>query len=155
MNFEQAFSEIIKREGGFSDHVDDPGGATNFGITERVARQHGYAGSMKDLPLSVARQIYKKDYWDRISADLLPINIRFHVLDAAINSGNGQAIKWLQEAAGVDQDGVLGAKTLEAAHSVTAAKYSSIRLRFMTNLRGWNAFGRGWARRIADNLEIE
>lgn len=155
MNFEQAFSEIIKREGGYVDHPDDPGGATNYGITERVARSHGYVGSMKDLPLSTAKHIYRRDYWDKISADLLPPRIRFHVLDAAVNSGHGQAIKWLQKAGGVDDDGIIGKDTLVAAHNVTPAKYSALRLMFMTNLRGWNTFGRGWARRIADNLEIE
>lgn len=155
MNFEQAFSEIIKREGGYVDHPSDPGGKTNYGITERVARQYGYTGHMKDLPLSTAKHIYRTSYWDKISADLLPPRIRFHVLDAAVHSGTGQAIKWLQEAGGVDDDGIIGKNTMAAAHEVSPAKYSALRLKFLTGLAGWSSFGKGWARRIADNLEIE
>lgn len=155
MNFDKAFELIIIREGGFSDHVDDPGGATNYGITEGVARSHGYSGLMKNLPLSTAKYIYRRDYWDKISADLLPARIRFHVLDASVHSGHGQAIKWLQEAGGVDADGFIGEKTLAAAHDVSPAKYSALRLRFLTGLKGWKSFGVGWARRIAENLEME
>jgi lysozyme family protein len=155
MNFDRAFAELMKHEGGYVNHPDDPGGETNFGITKVVAEKHGYKGSMKDLPVSTAKHIYKVDYWDKIRADLLPANLRFHVFDAAVNSGVGQAIKWLQSAAGVDADGVIGSKTISASSSVSAAKYSATRLRFMTNLKAWPTFGKGWARRIADNLEIE
>jgi lysozyme family protein len=109
---------------------------------------------MRNLPLTTALRIYREDYWDRIKADQLPDHLRFHVFDAAVNSGPGQAVKWLQRAAGVAQDGVIGPKTMSAATMVTVAQYSAIRLRFMTDLPTWTSFGKGWARRIADNLEI-
>ena len=155
MNIDQALKRLLGSEGGFVDHPRDPGGATNFGITQRVARAHGYTGDMRDLPLSVAISIYRSDYWEPIKADQLPDHLRFHVFDAAVNSGPGQAIRWLQQAAGVAQDGVIGPRTLSAASMVSPAKYSAIRLRFMTGLSTWATFGKGWARRIADNLEIE
>lgn len=155
MNFDRAFAELMKHEGGYVNHPEDPGKETNYGITEAVARNHGYTGSMKDLPLSTAKHIYRTDYWDKIRGDLLPGKIRFHVFDAAVNSGIRQAITWLQACAGVDVDGVIGAKTIAASESVSPAKYSAERLRFMTHLKTWNTFGKGWARRIADNLEIE
>lgn len=155
MNLEQSLKHLLGNEGGFVDHPRDPGGATNFGITQRVARANGYQGDMRVLPLSVALSIYEKDYWTPIKADQLPDHLRFHVFDAAVNSGAGQAIKWLQRAAGVTQDGVIGPRTLSAASMVTPAKYSAIRLRFMTDLSTWPTFGKGWARRIADNLEID
>lgn len=155
MNLEQSLKHLLGNEGGFVDHPRDPGGATNFGITQRVARANGYQGDMRALPLSMALSIYEKDYWAPIKADQLPGHLRFHVFDAAVNSGAGQAIKWLQSAAGVTQDGVIGPRTLSAASMVTPAKYSAIRLRFMTDLSTWPAFGKGWARRIADNLEID
>lgn len=155
MNFDQAFAKIIGHEGGYVDHPEDPGGATNFGITEAVARKHGYIGLMKDLPLSTAKHIYQVDYWDKIRGDLLPYKLRFHVFDAAVNSGVKQAIVWLQDAAMVAPDGVIGPKTIASCASVSPAKYSAVRLRFMTHLKTWNTFGKGWARRIADNLEIE
>jgi lysozyme family protein len=155
MNFDKAFTLLIGHEGGFIDHPEDPGGATNFGITESVARSHGYTGPMKTLPLSTAKHIYRVDYWDKVRADLLPEKLRFHVFDAAVNSGVKQAIIWLQTAVGADPDGVIGPKTISLASQVGPAKYSAVRLRFMSNLKGWTSFGRGWARRIADNLEID
>lgn len=155
MNLEQSLKHLLGNEGGFVDHPRDPGGATNFGITQRVALANDYQGDMRDLPLPVALSIYEKDYWTPIKAEQLPDHLRFHVFDAAVNSGVGQAIKWLQRAAGVAQDGVIGPRTLSAASMVTPAKYSAIRLRFMTDLSTWPTFGKGWARRIADNLEID
>lgn len=155
MNLEQSLRRLLGNEGGFVDHPRDPGGATNFGITQRVARANGYQGDMRNLPLSTALSIYEKDYWSPIKAEQLPANLRFHVFDAAANSGPGQAIKWLQRAAGVAQDGIIGPRTISASSMVTPAKYSAIRLRFMTDLAAWSTFGKGWARRIADNLEID
>lgn len=154
MNFEQAITILLKHEGGFVDHPSDPGGATNYGITQRVARQNGYMGDMRSLPLSIAQDIYRKQYWDAIKADQLPTALRFHVFDAAVNSGNGQAIKWLQRCAGVTDDGVIGPITIKASAAVSPAQYSAMRLRFMTGLSNWSSFGKGWARRICDNLEL-
>lgn len=155
MNLDQALKYLLGNEGGFSDNPADPGGATNYGITQKVARAHGYQGDMRGLPLSTATDIYRSDYWLPIKAEQLPEGLRFHVFDAAVNSGPGQAIKWLQLAACVTQDGVIGPLTISSAASVTPAKYSAIRLRFMTGLYTWPTFGKGWARRIADNLEIK
>lgn len=155
MNLTQALKHLLGNEGGYVDHPKDPGGATNYGITQRVARAHGFQGDMRNLPLSMAIGIYEADYWKPIKADQLPEALRFHVFDAAVNSGPAQAIKWLQRAAGVADDGIIGPRTLSAASLVSPAKYSAIRLRFMTDLSTWPSFGKGWARRIADNLEID
>lgn len=155
MNLTNSLKRLLGNEGGYVDHPKDPGGATNYGITERVARAHGFQGDMRNLPISMAIGIYEQDYWKPIKADQLPEALRFHVFDAAVNSGPSQAIKWLQRAAGVTEDGIIGPRTLSAASMVTPAKYSAIRLRFMTDLSTWPTFGRGWARRIADNLELD
>lgn len=157
MNFDTAFDTLLKHEGGFSDHAADPGGQTRYGITEAVAREVGYKGDMRELPLELAKRIYFEDYWRAVRADELPAGIRYAVFDAAVNSGPGQAVKWLQRAAGVPDDGVLGPKTLAAAHALNAdalrSKLLAQRLKLMANLPTWPAFGRGWARRIADLLE--
>ena len=156
MNFDQAYDLLIKHEGGFSNHPDDKGGATMWGVTEAVARQNGYTGPMKDLTPPFAKIIYRKLYWDAVSAEQLPDEVRYAVFDAAVNSGTGRAIKWLQQAVNEKQDGVIGSMTLRAVRqsipSVTAARINGIRLTFMTNLPNWPAFGKGWARRIASNL---
>ena len=112
---------------------------------------------MRDPPRETAKAIYRKQYWDAVKADQLPEALRFHVFDAAVNSGVGQAVKWLQRVAGTTADGVLGPMTLAAVAVLNgdraAAAYSGIRLEFMTNLPTWGMFGRGWSKRIASNLQ--
>lgn len=155
MNIEKSLKHLLGNEGGYSDNPADPGGKTMYGITERVARSFGYKGEMRNLPIATAVEIYRKNYWVPIKADQLPDDLRFHIFDAAVNSGVSQAIRFLQRAAGVTEDGSIGPKTLSAAADVTPAKYSAVRLQFMTGLSTWPTFGKGWARRIADNLLIE
>jgi lysozyme family protein len=156
MNFDQAFSKLIEHEGGFSNHPDDKGGATMWGVTEQVARQNGYMGAMRDLTIDYAKVIYQKLYWDACRCGELPEEVRFSVFDAAVNSGTGRAVKWLQRAVGVVDDGVIGSFTLAAARvaipAITATRINGLRLLFMTNQPNWGAFGKGWARRIASNL---
>lgn len=154
MNFDQAFERLLGHEGGFVDHPSDPGGATRWGVTERVARANGYTGNMRDFPEIAAKHIYRKSYWDAVRADELPEAVRYAVFDAAVNSGARQSIIWLQEALGVPADGRLGPVTMAAAMRADGqklkAKLLSQRLEFMASLSTWPAFGRGWARRIAE-----
>lgn len=157
MNFDTAFEKLLGHEGGFSDHAADPGGKTRYGITEAVAREVGYRGDMRELPLDLAKRIYMERYWRPVRADELPAGVRYAVFDAAVNSGPGQAVKWLQRAAGVADDGVLGPKTMAAVNALNAdslrSKILAQRLRFMCSLPNWPAFSRGWSRRIADLME--
>ncbi len=159
MQFDQAFHKLLGHEGGYVDHPSDPGGATNWGITERVARQNGYQGHMRDLPVGVAKEIYRRQYWHLVRADDLPELLRYDVFDAAVNSGTGQAARWLQRALGVADDGRIGPVTLAAARNANAEaikrRMLAQRLRFMTDLSTWGSFGRGWARRIADLMGAE
>lgn len=159
MNFDTAFHKLLGHEGGYVNHPNDPGGETNWGVTIAVARQHGYTGPMKDLPVETAKDIYKKMYWDAVKAEELPPVLRYATFDAAVNSGVAQAVRWLQRAAGVTTDGLLGPKTLEAIHSMSPESLMSRmighRLEFMAGLSNWPAFGRGWSRRIASLLRGE
>lgn len=157
MDFDQAFHKLLGHEGGYVDHPKDPGGATCWGVTERVARAAGYRGHMRDLPVDLAKSIYRRQYWDSVHADDLPSALRYAVFDAAVNSGHSQAIKWLQRAIGADDDGVLGGKTLAMARAAqpdfALRRMVGARLQFMTDLKTWPVFGRGWARRIADLVQ--
>lgn len=157
MNFDTAFDLLLGHEGGYSDHADDPGGKTRYGITEAVARQAGYTGDMRELPVEVAKQIYLERYWKPIRADDLPPGTRYTVFDAAVNSGPTQAARWLQRALGVEADGIIGTRTLQAAYAQDARalrlRMLAQRLRFMAGLPNWPAFSRGWAKRIADLME--
>ncbi len=156
MKFDQSFDLLIGHEGGYSNNPVDPGGETMWGVTFRVARGWGYMGPMKDLPRDTAKEIYKAMYWDKVRASELPEAIRFDVFDAAVNSGVGQAIRFLQRATGTTDDGRLGPVTLRAVISMDPQlldkRLNGYRLRYMTELKNWPPFARGWAARIATNL---
>jgi lysozyme family protein len=158
MDFDHAFDLLLGHEGTYSRHPDDPGGETMWGITRKVALQEGYSGDMHILPRDTAKGIYRRRYWDAIKADSLPADLRFSLFDAAVNSGITQAVKWLQRAVDVVDDGALGPLTIQAAQRAnglrTAVALNALRLDFMTSLPTWGAFGRGWARRIATNLQV-
>ncbi|MCM8557741.1 glycoside hydrolase family 108 protein [Sphingomicrobium sediminis] len=119
---------LIERKGGFVDHPDDRGGATRWGITERVARAHGYAGPMRELPREEARHIYRRIYWLRPRfddvAERLPL-VAAELFDTGANMGPAVAATFLQRALnalnrqGRDYpdlvpDGRIGEKTLGA-----------------------------------------
>lgn len=157
MDFDKSFEKLLQHEGGYSDNKYDSGGKTMFGITEQVARVNGYQGQMKELPLSVAKSIYKKQYWDAVRANEMPQKLRYGLFDAAVNSGPSQAVKWLQQALNLVPDGVVGIKTLFEANksdsSEVLLKMLGYRLEFMANLKVWPNFGKGWARRVATILK--
>lgn len=157
MEFDEAFHRLLGHEGGYSDHPDDPGGKTMWGVTERVARAAGYTGDMRAFPVDMAKSIYRRQYWTPARCDELPAAVRFDLFDAAVNSGVGQAVKWLQEALGVTADGSLGPMTLAAANAANpqalVARMVGERLEAMTDMRGWASFSRGWGKRLASNLK--
>ncbi len=156
MNFEQAFDLLIQHEGGYANLANDPGGETRYGITKAVARENGYQGDMRELPLETAKQIAKVKYWDKVQADVWPPALRFDLFDTAYNSGPTQAIKLMQRALNVADDGKIGPKTLLAAKMAdgvrAAARFNAYRLKFLTDLKNWKDFSKGWARRVANNL---
>lgn len=153
-SFDQAFSALIGNEGTFSDNKDDPGQATMWGITERVARAWGYTGDMRDLPLETAQAIAKKLYWDPYQCDQFDPRIGFQVFDTAYNGGH--PAQWLQSAAGVTADGIIGAITVAAVRQADPLKivilFNASRIAYYTSLGTWSEFGKGWSNRIANNL---
>ena len=160
MNFDTAFDLLISHEGGFSNRpfADDPGGRTMYGITERVAKENGYIGRMQDLSLDFAKSIYRKQYWDACQCDNMPDALKYPLFDAAVNSGAGQSIKWLQSSVGVKVDGYIGPVTLqsvnESNHFIVRQQMIGKRLSFMTKLYNWSSNSRGWSQRIASILEM-
>jgi lysozyme family protein len=77
-------------------------------------------------------------------------------MDAAVNHGIGNAIRWLQRAADLADDGIVGPRTLARVGDCDAAdlvlRFNAERLDFYTKLSTWGTFGKGWARRVAGNL---
>ncbi|EPW3446581.1 glycosyl hydrolase 108 family protein [Acinetobacter baumannii] len=101
MSVDKYIDDLIKREGGYVNNPNDRGGATNYGITEAVARVNGWKGPMRDLPLDLAKQIYKQQYWinprfDQVNT-LSPL-IAEELLDTGVNCGVAFAKPLLQRA---------------------------------------------------------
>lgn len=168
MNFDAAFNLLIHAEGGYVNHPKDPGGPTNFGVSDRAdGRLDGLIDLDRDgdgdtpvekLTLDEAKAYYHRHYWVPALCPSFPDPLQFQLFDTAVNSGPAQAVKLLQTALGVTADGQAGPKTMAAVAAVTDLQkltvlFIAARLRFMTNLKTWDTFGQGWARRIADNLE--
>jgi lysozyme family protein len=156
MSFDDAFDALIGNEGGFSDNPKDPGGAAMWGVTERVARAHGYTGAMRDLPRETAKTIAKKRYWDPLHLDYFDPRVAFQIFDANYNGGH--PVIWMQGAAGVKADGILGPQTIAAVKALDPLRFilcwNALRLRYYTSLKNWPSFGKGWTNRIADNLKL-
>ena len=154
--FTELFDRLMAHEGGYVNHPNDPGGETMWGVTKRVARAHGYNGSMRNLPKATAQAIADKSYWQAIHGGELDKAVAWQVLDASYNHGNRNAVKFLQRAVGASDDGIIGPRTLAAVNSKdkndVILLFNAERLEFYTRLRTWATFGRGWARRIAGNL---
>jgi lysozyme family protein len=151
-DFTKAIERVLSHEGGDVDDPLDPGGLTRFGISQRAYPSENIKALTRDRAIA----LYRRDYWNKIRGDELPDVIGFQVLDAAVNHGTSRAIQWLQRAAGAESDGVMGPKTLLAVKRTSAidllARFNSVRLDFYADLHTWARFGRGWAKRVADNL---
>jgi len=162
-NFFKSLEMVLHHEGGFVDHKDDPGGATNKGITHKtyadfLGRPLEDVNELKNIPEDHIQLIYKKGYWDKIKGDELPSGLDFCVFDWAVNSGPGRAAKALQKAVMVSQDGVIGPMTLEAVKEYDSAvlieSITGYREEFYRNLSTFETFGKGWLRRTKETRDF-
>lgn len=90
MDIASLIDTVIGREGGYSNHPADRGGATRWGITEAVARAHGYRGDMRGFPREEAVGIYQRVYWTRPGFDrIAPLapDIAAELFDTGVNMG--------------------------------------------------------------------
>jgi lysozyme family protein len=152
MSFDTAFDRLVGHEGGYVNDSQDPGGETNWGISKR-SYPHV---NIRALTRDGAKDIYRRDFWDVINGEGLPYAVAYQLFDFAVNSGIQTAIRALQRAVGVADDGHWGPVSQAAAAALSAADLVMLlnaqRLDFMTRLSNWPVHGRGWARRIAGNL---
>ena len=153
MTFDAMVERVLDNEGGYSNSPLDPGGETRWGISKRAYPNV----DIRNLTREGAIGIYRRDYWDRVGGDQLDPAVAFQVFDAAVNHGIGNAVRWLQRAAGVADDGIVGPVTHAAIRRMQPAalllRFNAVRLRFYAQLSTFSAFGRGWANRIAGNLD--
>jgi lysozyme family protein len=110
VDVETLIDEVIGREGGYSNHPADRGGATRWGVTEAVARAHGWAGDMRNYPRDDAVAVYRRLYWLRPGFDRVARHaprVAAELFDTGINMGPEVAVGFLQR--------VLNALNREAA----------------------------------------
>lgn len=152
MTFDTAIDRVLGIEGGYTDGAGDPGGETNWGISKRSYPDV----NIKNLTRDGAKAIYLRDFWNPLQADRLSSTVMYQVLDFAVNSGIQTAIRYLQRAVGVADDGHWGMVSYAAyaalSESDVVMRFAAERLDFLTRLRNWPQAGKGWARRIAQDL---
>jgi lysozyme family protein len=150
--FDRSFDILLGHEGGYVNHSADPGGETRWGISKRSYP----AEDIKNLSVDRAKQIYKRDFWDKCRCDELPPPLALLVFDASVNCGPSRSVKWLQKAVGANPDGAAGPRTAEAVRAAVSKRGGGAvcrevlvqRLLFHIGLPTWGTFGLGWARRI-------
>ena len=150
--FDLAFDRLLGHEGGYTAGEGDPGGETQWGISKRSYPNE----DIKALTIDDAKLIYRRDFWNRIHADELPPALAFQVFDFAVNSGIETAVRYLQRALGVADDGHFGPITRAAAAKMSESdavmRFAAERIEFYCRLSTFGTFGKGWVRRVAQNL---
>lgn len=131
---EEIAREIVAREGGYVNDPDDPGGATNFGVTIGTMRALGMdlnrdgridATDVKALTRAQAEQIFVEHYFRRPGLSQLPQAVQASVFDMYVNAG-ANAVKILQKLVTrmgfpAAADGVVGPKTVAAVAEAALA----------------------------------
>ncbi len=178
MTKDEIFNAILGKEGGYVNNPNDKGGPTNWGITQAVARAHGYTGDMRNLTRQQALDILEADYWtgprfDQIS--VMSSAIAAELCDTGVNMGPAVAAKFLQRVlnvmnnqgrlyADIVADGQIGPRTISALRSYLSARGANgetVMLKALNSLQGTRyielseqraaneAFTFGWFSRVA------
>lgn len=166
MNFDTAIERVLPHEGGLTLNPADRGNWTSgvIGMGKLNGSKFGISAmsypteDIRNLTWARAKEIYRRDFWNKLDADRLHDGVAYQLLDFAINSGVKTAIRAYQRALGVPDDGVFGPVSFRASTHVSESDQIILilaeRLEFMAGLSVWQTFGKGWARRIAANLRL-
>ena len=161
--FNLAFPYTLAHEGGWSNDPDDPGGATNYGITLAVAQRHGVAdeAALREIPRHKVEEIYRADYW-RFDG-FKDQRVAGKVFDMAVNFGLAAAVTMLQQilnrwGSALAVDGICGPKTTAAVNLQDAGVLlgflcaaAADRYRLIVARRPETAkFLKGWLRRAGE-----
>jgi len=136
VEFDDIIEKVLEHEGGYVDDPTDAGGETKYGISKRAYPDE----DIKELTVERAKELYKRDYWDRFRTGNLPDRLRHIYVDMCINMGGGRAIKILQEACNsknaekIDVDGGIGPATIKAASNVEPFRLRAYRVMFYAEL---------------------
>ena len=152
MKFDEIIEKVLEHEGGYSNDPTDLGGETNWGITRRFYSDI----DIKNLTKEQAKEIYKKDYWDKNKIEELPENLWYIFFDCCVNMGRGTAVKILQRAANskgknLIVDGGMGPITVKAMDGVEVDRVRAYRVKYYSDLvtskPEQDRFYFGWFRR--------
>ena len=167
MDFDRAFTALIGNEGSYTSDPKDRGNWTSgkVGVGTLKGTKYGISAmtypsvDIKNLTLDNAKKIYFNDFWLKAHCHELPNSIRFDVFDMAVNSGVGITIKTLQKAIGADADGIIGSQTKKLLEFYDQERLdkrlSAQRLLYICDIGTFPTYGKGWVRRVANNLLLE
>lgn len=145
--FDRAFEIILGSEGGYVNDPRDSGGETKFGIAKKFYPHL----DIKNLTIYQAKEIYKKDYWDKAGCDVMPYGFALCVFDSAVNQGVVTAIKLAQKACNIDDDGIIGSGSKSAfskATDDTVQLFMTYRALRYAKTNGFDIYGKGWIKRL-------
>lgn len=171
MSIDSLIDGVIGREGAFTNNPNDPGGATMWGITERVARANGYAGPMNAMPREVAKNIYFTQYVQKPGfAAVMPLSdkIAEEIVDTGVNMGPAVASLFLQQALNtfnnqgrdypdLKVDGDVGPATITALKTLLAKRGvdgETVILRALNSLQGERYISIGAGRPASEAFEF-
>jgi lysozyme family protein len=179
---DQIIFSVLGIEGGWSEDARDSGGRTNYGITDAVARSHGF--DVRRMTKEQAISIYVSDYWEPLCLDVLaeicPV-VAERLFDIGVNMGIGRAAEWLQRIlnalnqngklwADVAIDGAIGDETLGAFDAYVSARGTNgcaVLADYLRAMQGHfyidlaerrpkdEAFVYGWGKRLPDRQQAE
>lgn len=154
--FATCLAFTLVQEGGYVDDPDDPGGATNMGITLATFREWDHDPALgptnvQDMSRQTAASIYGALYWNTLQCPSLPPGVDLSVFDFGVNAGTRRSAELLQDTLGFpgDQvDGCIGPETLRAVLKADAAAViDGLAVRQASFYRGldeFDRFGQGW-----------
>lgn len=158
--FDIGLARVLADEGGYSNHPDDHGGATSFGVSIRFAGSIGLdldgdgdtdEDDIKALTKEDAGRIYRKHFWDANRCGEMPAGVGYALFDGAVNQGPA-AVKFMQRASNAHVDGRVGPLTLAAIaaaeRGVLLDNYCTLRALHYAGLSTFETFGRGWYKRL-------
>lgn len=173
-NFDWALQCVLHHEGGFVDHKDDPGGATDRGISLRFLRSIGEdidkdgdidVDDIRALDDDDVARLYEEHFWKAAKCDKIKSSlVATKVFDMAVNMGSRQAWRIAQRACNtlggkLTVDGKVGTKTLASVNSMTDRDFmlvTNIRREqdkfyagLIKNKPSFKSFELGWRRRAA------
>lgn len=166
--FDNAFKQLLKNEGIYSNHPLDKGGQTIFGITKQYHEKdfeiiyNLWKSGNIVTATEYAKMFYKKKYWNRLFEQIPDTSMQFKLFDLSVNLGSRAAIKIFKNVLSnhfglpMGTNNQLDQTTLELLLRLySCGMGEEIYARFVTEvekhykrLKAFSVFGKGWIKRL-------